>query len=123
MSKIESWLRRHFRHKELGWADIGEVFTRFTVLRTPFFSVYLHKLDAPVPHPHCHDHPWHFWTLILAGGYHEWAGKGVSYKFRGPGTILYRTAKFSHIVVTNGAGWSLIVASPKVRSWGFLVCT
>jgi hypothetical protein len=117
---FERWLRRVFTFKEIGWTEIGEAFTRFTILKTRWFAVYLHKLNAPVWHQKCHDHPWHFWTLILIGGYWESSREGL--KWRGPCTILYRTAKFSHNVVTRGTGWSIILTSHKKRDWGFMKC-
>lgn len=120
LAGIEPWLRRHFRFKEIGWDEIGETFTRFIIVDTPWFSIYLHKLDAPVLHEQCHDHPWHFWAVVLDGGYAEHTANGVAW--RGPGSILYRHAKFAHNVVTNGVGWSAIVASRKIRAWGFLDC-
>jgi hypothetical protein len=120
MSWWERLLRRWFKHKEIGWTEIGETFTRFTLLKTPLFTVYLHKLDAPKLHPECHDHPWHFWAFILAGGYEECTDRGVMW--RGPGSVLYRPAAFTHNVVTRGTGWSVIVASRKVRQWGFRPC-
>jgi hypothetical protein len=120
MSWIDRWLRRNFFHKEIGWTEIGEEFTRFTLLKTRWFTIYLHKLDAPQWHPECHDHPWHFWTLILWGGYWESSKQGLHW--RGPGRILYRTAKFQHNVVTKGVGWSIILTSHKKRDWGFMKC-
>lgn len=43
--------------------------------RSKWFSVYLHKLDAPDPGTDLHDHPWPFVSIILRGGYVEqtWA--------------------------------------------------
>jgi hypothetical protein len=117
---MEAWLRRWFPHEEIGWEYLGEKFTRFTILKTPFFRIYLHRLDAPQWHPECHDHPWHFWTLILYGGYLEKTDRECVW--RAPGTILYRPAKFRHNVITRGTSWSLILASRKVRSWGFMKC-
>jgi hypothetical protein len=116
----ERLLRRWFANKEIGWAEIGETFTRFTLLSTPFFKVLLHKLDAPRWHPQCHDHPWHFWTLILSGGYLEESKEGL--RFRRPGTVLYRPARFAHNVITRGVGWSILVVSGKKREWGFQTC-
>lgn len=115
LDRIESWLRRIFPFKELGWVEIGEVFTRWTLLHTPWFKVFLHKLNCPVDPVTCHDHPWHFWTLILRTGYQERANGVVTQ--RHPGALLYRPAKFLHSVWTQGDAWSLIVVSNKVRVW------
>lgn len=120
MPHWERLLRRWFAHKEIGWTEVGETFTRYTLPKTRLFAVYLHQLDAPALHPECHDHPWHFWTLILSGGYAEHTANGVSQ--RRSGDILYRTAKFRHNVVTRGVGWSVILASKKVRARGFVPC-
>lgn len=126
MGTVEWLLRKVFPHRELGWAEIGEEFTRFTLLRTPWFTVYLHKLYAPDWHPQCHDHPWSFVAVLLAGGYLELTEAGDAW--RRPGSVLYRPAEFSHNVVTRDVlgnphvSWSVIFAGPKRRDWGFVDC-
>ena len=79
---IGEFLRRHLRHKEIGWKPIGEVFYRYQLLKTRWFNVYLHELTAPQWHEQCHDHPGWFVTLLLWPGYLEengfrtfWDGK------------------------------------------------
>ncbi len=105
-------------HKDLGWKDIGEQFTRFTLLKTPWFRMYLHRLYAPKWHPLGHDHPWSFVTCILRGGYLEWTPMGKVY--RPAGTVLYRDAEFAHNVITSDVCWSIIVTGPKRRDWKFV---
>lgn len=122
MNRFERWLRASVPYKELGWDEIGEKFTRFVLIKTRWFSLYAHRLDAPVTHPKCHDHPWHFWTAILAGGYHEdMNGKRA---WRGPGTVLYRPAASLHNTTTLAGEpmWSLVLVSGRVRDWGFEAC-
>src|SRR5579862_4025944 len=85
-------------YKEIGWKELGEVFYRYTVIKTRWFNVYLHKLDAPSWHPVCHDHPWSFITVLLKGGYLERCDSGEFH--RKPGTILYRPAEFKHNIIT-----------------------
>lgn len=115
---MEWLLRRLFPHKEIGWPEIGERFTRFTLLRTPWFNVYLHKLEAPVPHPQCHDHPWSFVAVVLSGGYWE-QSFGGDWVWRGPGSVLYRHATHRHNVVTprGVTNWSVIFTTRKFRDW------
>lgn len=117
---FERFLRRRFRLKELGWKEIGEKFTRWTLFKCRWFAVYLHKLDAPVRHPKCHDHPWHFWGLVLWGGY--WEEKGGRVTWRAPGSVFYRTARSIHNTITRAGrpNWSIILASKKVRKWGMV---
>jgi hypothetical protein len=118
----ERCLRRVFSHKELGWTEIGERFTRFTLLKTRWFTIYLHKLYSPNPHPDCHDHPWSFVTFILKGGYYEETKDGVYW--RAPGSVLYRPAEFAHNVITKADDtcWSIVITSRKRRGWGFIHC-
>jgi hypothetical protein len=108
-------------YKEIGWKELGEVFYRYTLLKTPWFNVYLHKLDAPNWHPVCHDHPWSFVTILLKGGYLEKCDEGTFH--RKPGAMLYRPAEFKHNIITPyGTSWSLVITTKKKRQWGFLTC-
>lgn len=97
--------------------EIGEVFTRYTIMSCPWGSIYLHRLFAPVPHPQCHDHPWSFVAILLAGGYREYH-RGV-WTDRRPGSVLFRPAHYAHNVVTHGVSWSVIFTGPRTRAWGF----
>jgi hypothetical protein len=119
---LNRWLRARLEHKDLGWREIGETFIRFVLLRTRWFNLYLHFLDAPNENPKgCHDHPWSFLTLILWGGYLEYAD-GV-YRRRRAGRILYRRAEFSHSITTPyGPSWSLVLVGKRRRVWRFNTC-
>ncbi len=118
---FEKLLRRFVPFKEIGWAAIGEKFTRFQLLKTKWFNVYLHKLEAPNWHPACHDHPWSFVAILLKSGYLEQVGTEVFR--RRVGSILYRPAKFVHNVITPfGVSWSIILTTGKQRDWGFVEC-
>jgi hypothetical protein len=121
-SWFETFLRKHVPHKEIGWQDIGEVFFRYTLVKTRWFSLYLHQLDAPSWHPvGCHDHPWWFITVLLKGGYLEESGGKATRRY--PGQILYRPAKHLHDVTTPyGRSWSLILTGRKTHDWGFSPC-
>lgn len=119
---LEPWLRSHLPLKELGWTEIGEKFTRFVLFKTRRLSVYLHKLDAPVRPPECHDHPWHFWVLVLGHGYYEeMRGRVV---WRRPGEVFYRPAVSLHntITVPGRPNWSVIVVSGRRRNWAKAAC-
>lgn len=122
MSLIERVLRAIVPHKEIGWKEINEEFTRFTLLKTPWFRIFLHKLNAPQWHPECHDHPWSFVAILLKSGYDEMLENGRIYHRR-PGMILHRPAEFIHNVITPyGTSWSIIFAGSHNRDWGFHQC-
>lgn len=121
MSWVERLLRRLLPHKEIGWYEIGERFTRYVVFKSRLLNVYLHQLSCPNPHPHCHDHPWSFVTVLLKGGYLELIG--TSDFVRRPGQVLYRRAEHLHSVTTPyGTSWSLVFTGPRGRDWGFKPC-
>lgn len=136
LNRLERWLRRSMReipkdskegggtwtYKELGWEEIGEKFTRFILFKCAWFAIYLHKLDAPQRHSQCHDHPWHFWAILLSGGYfEEMNGKRI---WRSAGSILYRTARSLHNTITRKGypNYSIIVVSHRCRKWGMKDC-
>lgn len=106
--------------KELGWKEYGEVFYRFTILKTPWLNFYLHYLVCPMRPQECHNHPWDFLAIILYGGYWEYfRGKVV---WHGPCSVLHRPAESSHSVWTNGVNWSIVITTCKSRVWGFHPC-
>ena len=110
--------------KEIGWKEIGETFYRFALLKTRWGNVYLHRVDAPAMHPHCHDHPWSFVAILLRGGYSEYSdmwptGQMTGWRWQRPGSVLYRPAEWRHNVVTIGPSWSIIITTAKFRDWGF----
>jgi len=108
------------KKKEIGWKEIGEEFTRFVVLKTPWFQVLVHRLWCPRWHPRAHDHPWGFASLILWGGYWERVPGGEAV-WRRPGSVLRRSAEFAHNVATDGSVcWSIVVTGPKRRDWQFV---
>jgi hypothetical protein len=112
------FLRKVLPHKELGWKEIGEEFTRFTLLKTPWFRVYLHRLYAPLWHNLAHDHPWDFFVLILRKGYLEMDRDG--YQHRRFGSFFFHPAEYAHNVKTGGydVAWSIVFTGPKRRPWG-----
>lgn len=115
---VTTLLLRYVPHKQIGWEEIGEDFLRFQLVKTPWFNLYLHRLQALTLHPHCHDHPWNFVSLILKGGY--WEYHGYDWQWVGPGALLYRPAEWKHNVVTEGVCWSLVLTGAKRRPWGFV---
>lgn len=117
---VTKFLRWLLPYKDIGWAEIGEEFTRFTVIKSRWGNIYLHRLKAETPHPECHDHPWSFITLLIAGGYDEL--HNGKWQHRSPGNVLYRPANWSHNVVTSGISWSVVATAAKTRDWGFHPC-
>jgi hypothetical protein len=102
------------------------VFKRWLLLRTPWFSIFIHGMydrrgdqDA-----HCHDHPWNFWSLILWGGYFEVVHDTVNHHYgvRHLGSVQYMPARgiYHRVIELNRSrSYSLVVASRETVPWGY----
>jgi hypothetical protein len=110
--------------------------------RTPYFSIVdymdrwwympellgerarVHRIRRSDHDRHLHDHPWHFASIILDGGYTEVLQSGdetpVPRRIR-PGDIAFRHAEHRHrLELEPGADcWTLVLTSPNNREWGF----
>jgi hypothetical protein len=94
------------------------------------FNIFLHKFHKGDPGD-VHDHPWPYFTLILAGGYYEWIPQfnddGTMScevrKWRGPGHFRFCSANSYHrIELKDGVTpWTLFMPGPQKQEWGFLV--
>lgn len=107
------------QRKEIGWKEIGEEFTRYVILKTPWFQILVHRLWCPNWHPKGHDHPWDFMAFIIWGGY--WEKSDDETIWRGMGSLLFRSAEFAHNVATDkSVNWSIVITGPKRRDWRFV---
>lgn len=94
------------------------------------FNAFLHKFQKGDPGD-VHDHPWPYFTLVLAGGYYEWIPQfhddGTMScevrKWRGPGHFRFCSANSYHrIELKPGVTpWTLFMPGPQRQEWGFLV--
>ena len=55
----------------------GPYLTRYTLLWTPLFRLYLHRIHCADADRDVHNHPWEGWTCILWGGYVEEIGEAI----------------------------------------------
>jgi len=90
---------------------------RYFLLRTPWFSIYLHHILRSDEDRELHDHPWSFWSIIIWGGYWEYTHTGV--KRYHPGSILWRQLPCPHRLEVDQPAWTLVIKGPRKREWGF----
>lgn len=136
-----SWWRRyasrHRPHKILyeRFNPANPYLYRWLLFRAPFglLSVFLHRIVRPDDDPDPHDHPWLFWIVrILEGGYWEHVDPrpgevGFSQYWvplndiRDCGSWAFH-GKHLHRIdsLLEEESWSLVIAGPKVREWGFV---
>lgn len=84
------------------------------------FSVRVHHWLASDDQRFPHDHPWAYVSLILSGGYTDKSPSGDAVVRRG--SVIARSATHQHSVIVNPGGcWTLLLAGPETREWGFWV--
>lgn len=113
--------------------ETGEVlFYRWRLLKLGKTELYLHHYMKSDSARGLHDHPWK-WAVALPlyPGYTEHRAQGqalqpyspvvVRFRKRTPAS-LYRLGitDFHRIELDKGPSWSLFLAGPRVKQWGFL---
>lgn len=122
---IRAILRRLFLVKEIKSKEGVVHFLRYRLLWTPWFKIYLHKICRSDEDAHMHDHPWNFVSLILWGGYKEWARypkswcdefERVHFKWH---LIQHHHEDAHKIELITPHVWSLVFAGRKDHPWGY----
>lgn len=131
---VLDWLDSHDRKRIIMDRQCNEpLLTRYYLFlkdrkRFPF-NVFLHKFHKGDPGD-VHDHPWPYFTLVVAGGYYEYTpnfeyGKMVSEAkhWRRPGHFRFCSAGSYHRIELRAGvtPWTVFVPGPQKREWGFLV--
>lgn len=100
--------------------ESGPLMIRYMLLRTPWFSLYLHHFLRSDHDRHFHDHPWNFLTFILSRGYWENVPAGRFWRRRF--SLLWRPATWQHWVEVEPGRtvWTLFFCTAKSREWGFI---
>jgi hypothetical protein len=103
--------------------------TRWRIVQTPWFGLYVHRIDGPDPRSTLHDHPWPFVTLVLKGGYAE--DLGVRATRGGPITrrrprawrrgSIHRMRKTDAHTITSVTTWTLVLTGRRrpEPAWGY----
>jgi hypothetical protein len=118
--------------------------TRWRLLQTPWFALYMHCIRMPDTDRALHDHPWPFVSVVLRGGYDEarpvWPAafarsplerifdgvhgidpQDVFVRRRRPLSVAFRRASDMHRIVRlrRTPTWTLVITGRKTRTWGF----
>lgn len=115
-----------------------EYLRRRRAIQTPWFSIFVHRLEVPDPGEDLHDHPWPFVSLILRGGYtevvdeardatnHAWVSARTGVTLAAPrrwGAWSVHTVRLDqvHRIVRldRSPTWTLVVTGRRCREWGF----
>lgn len=98
---------------------------RIRLIQTPWFGVYVHRINAPDARTILHSHPWAFTSFLLRGQYTEMVpGKNGEY-------AVPRRVKFINVKPFNRSWhwidevhrdpvWTLVFVGKRKRVWGYL---
>lgn len=92
---------------------------RWTLSKTRYGSVYLHKFVGDDWSRDLHDHPKRFITIGLRGAYRETTPEGKRL-WRAPWIRMFEGAH-THRVELSGITpcWTLVIVGQRYREWGF----
>lgn len=107
--------------------------TRWEILSTKYFAIYLHRFERSDDRSSLHDHPWNFITIPLKYGYNDCQFNGgvdqygqptFIRRLMKPFHIYYRHATHVHFVELLGdnedkKAWTLVIRFKYIRYWGF----
>lgn len=93
--------------------------SRLTIIKTPWFSVKLHRIYRPDQQEDLHDHPWSFLSIIIWGHYLENTPDG----YRRRWWFNWKRAEDRHSIreVSRRPVWTLVFCGRERREWGFWV--
>jgi len=122
-------IRKLFLTKEIVSKDGVVHFRRYRLIETPWFSIYIHHILESDQDKHLHNHPWHFSSYILYGGYEETRylntnGRFVDY-LSFTRIVKWKTSfkinEFHKIKLLKNCCWSLVFTGKRINpEWGYL---
>jgi hypothetical protein len=106
---------------------------RHRLVQSPWFGIYLHRLNTPDRRDTLHDHPWPFLSIVLRGGYTEEIGirargRGgviVGRRFRSwrAGSVHWMRKTDAHTIydLRRSPTWTLVLVGRRrpEPSWGY----
>lgn len=94
--------------------------TRWRIISTPWFGVYLHAIHQDDGIRPLHDHPWDFIRIILWGSYVEQRPNGRYVRMR-QGRWSAMPALGLHAIrrLMRTPTWTLCLVGRRQRDWGY----
>jgi len=135
---IVNWLRPDRQPDEFIGGQERPLIERWHIFRKSRLkfleNVYLHRICRSDDDRALHDHPWWNISIVLSGGYYEvmpdialgyadgwW--RGTHQKWRGPGSIVFRSSEAMHRIEMPEhpptETWTLFITGRKSKEWGF----
>jgi hypothetical protein len=102
--------------------------TRWRIVQTPWFGIYLHRIRTPDSDRWMHNHPFDFISIVLRGGYAEVVAGDAPNAVFGEQEVrvhdkwsVHRMDRmhFHEIKTVHPNTWTLVLVGPRVQDWGF----
>lgn len=96
-------------------------FKRWQLLKTKWFTIYIHGIYHKDEDAHLHNHPWNFCNVILKGMYTEETNTGTI--LQKPFKCNKRNGSDYHKIkdVHTNVVYTLFIIGSERRDWGYLV--
>lgn len=111
-------LRQIFRDE-----NSGPYLSRWYLFRSEFFAAYIHRFHTSDWGDELHNHPWSYsMSFVLTGGYVEErkVGDEIVMRIVRPFTWnVIREGDFHRVDLIEKDAWTLFLAGPRVKRWGF----
>ena len=107
--------------KEIKSKDGVVHFRRWELIKTRWFSIWLHGIYEADKDLHLHNHPWDYKSVVLKGSYIEETNDGQN--TLKPGTFTSRNGAQFHKIkkLLTKKVYTLFMVSPVRRDWGYIV--
>lgn len=93
--------------------------TRWRIVQTPWFGLYVHRLTAPDSRPTLHDHPWPFLSIVLWGGYDEARSYTADHVSIRLANVKRSTDTHWISRLHRNPTWTLLLVGRRSHSWGY----
>ncbi|YCU56687.1 hypothetical protein ACRYGV_18085 [Mycobacteroides abscessus] len=129
---LRQWFGKLIRgqhHLAIGGEDDPYLLRWYLIPRNKRLNIYLHQFIRSDDDRALHDHPWWFWSFVLAGHYYEHRADGRRIK-RHWASIAYRAAKTRHrvelpksndpmsLLEREDCCWTIVVTGPEPATGG-----
>lgn len=96
-------------------------FRRWELLKTKWFSIWIHGIYESDQDLHLHNHPWDFKSIVLKGSYIELTEKG--FVWQTPMKFNSRNGENFHKIykLLTPVVYTLFFVTPIKREWGYRV--
>ena len=117
---IRKLIDKLFRLEEINGGNVCPTYLyRWTLLKLPWFSVYLHHFVGDDWSRDLHDHPKRFISVGLWGRYVEETPSGER-EYIAPWVRTFPAEHIHRIRLPKGGScWTLVTVLKAVRAWGF----